>query len=106
MVINITKVSSGVISENGDDWKTLKFDQLFAFDKFFIEITSEGTGLKPLTTNLRVKTPNKLDIKLADVYAEYEQTFKRPSIEGRVVVGFDGNEVSVPRMELSKYVRS
>lgn len=90
------KVSSGVISENGDDWKTLKFDQLFAFDKFFIEITSEGTGLKPLTTNLRVKTPNKLDIKLADVYAEYEQTFKRPSIEGRVVVGLDGNEVSVP----------
>lgn len=90
------KVSSGVVSENGDDWKTLKFDQLFAFDKFYIEITSEGTGLKPLTTNLRVKTPDKLDIKLADVYAEYEQTFERPSIEGRVVVGLDGNDVSVP----------
>ena len=89
------KISSVSLSESQESLKSYDFGKLFAYKDFYIEISSENSGLEPLTTDLRVRTTNNLKSEIAHVYAEYEQTFEPSAVEGRVILYSDDNEVPI-----------
>src|SRR5690554_2853172 len=89
------KVASVSMDGTEESFKSHDFGKLFAFKDFYMEISSERSGLEPFTTNLRVRTTRNLSSEIAHVFATYEPTFKPAAVEGRVVLYSEDHEVPI-----------